>query len=158
MRSIPRRLGVFPPVHHLRQRTASSCGLACIAMITGARIATVRRILRSRFEEFEGDYTDSADLAFGFKHFGIRLGRRVWTRRWNRVCRRGQRAVVAVRHKRFKNGNESWHWMIVERTDAELRVWDPMRKKGLRLDYKTLPLAWYHPLSVRKETRTGGAS
>lgn len=143
------------PVHyavrHVRQRTGTSCGVACIAMLADVSGTAARRILASSLEDYDSDVTDVPDLRAALRRFGIHLGRKVPTRTWRDANRLREPGLAAVRFKRNRTGTERWHWVVVEpRRDGPI-VWDPLRRKGMRRDTENLPLAWFH--HVRRKRR-----
>ena len=135
-------------IRHVHQRTVSSCGLACIAMLMGRPVGRVRRVLKSRLAEYDGDCTDVADLRFALRRLGARLGRKVRSSSWKRLAQRHTRALAAVSYREHKDGTARWHWVVFDGTWLEPAVWDPRRRKGPRTDLGALPLAWYHPVTV----------
>src|SRR6266566_1672286 len=132
-----------PKIRHVKQRTPSSCGLACVAMLTGSGIGEIRRAIGPSVYR---DETEVSDIRRGLRRLGFRLGRAVYTRSWRRLFRRLKRGLVAVRLRRLKDGSEVWHWVVFEQEDERRSVWDPARSPatGRRVDYQNLPLAWYH--------------
>lgn len=136
----------LPPLQFVRQRTGTSCGLACLAMLTNLRIGTLRALLAARLADFEDDCTDVGDMRTALSCVGIRLGRMIRTRNWAVISRRGGRALAAVRFRRLKGGYERWHWVVVDGAENPTVAWDPQHRDGRRRDLHKLPLAWYHPV------------
>src|SRR5205823_11838385 len=140
-----------PPLRHVKQATASSCGLACVAMLAAVPLSRVRAILASRLRGYPDDTTNTADIRFALARLGIRMGRAIRTHNWRRLARLHSRALAAVRFKRHRSGHESWHWVIFDGEGSEATVWDPFRNKNRarRTDLGSIPLAWYHPVSYK---------
>lgn len=114
----------------VRQRTGTSCGLACVAMLARKPPSEVSRILKARLKEYSSEHTDIPDIRFALREFGLRLGRRVSTRHWRKTAALRVWGLAAVRHKRLRGGYERWHWVVVEIRAGQPVVWDPLRNHG----------------------------
>lgn len=136
-------------LRHVPQATGTACGQACVAILADAtRHAARRAVADNRTSEEDADYTDATDLRAALKTFGLRLGRRIDMRKWDRISRR---ALVAVNFKRHRSGKETWHWVVYEPDERGGYVIDPRtrsKRQTKRRDFRTkLRMLHYHPVT-----------
>ena len=137
-----------PAIRLVRQRTGTSCGLACIAMLARSKASEVTRILKRRLNDYSSEHTDISDIRFALRQLGLELGRKVASRNWRTATRLQTLGLAAVRHKRLRHGYERWHWVVVEIRKGQPVVWDPARKTGPHVEFDKVPLAWYHHVRI----------
>lgn len=115
------------------QEYNTSCGIACVAMLAGKSHSTVM----SRAVKLFGWYpdlkfldnnsrTNSKDLIRLLAKFGV-IGKFKRFKSWDDLEAKN---ILAVRYNE-KTGN--WHWIVVERKDAELIIYDPEAERALIL-------------------------
>lgn len=131
------------PLQRVVQKTGTSCGVACVAML--ARLSfrdakgLVSLVLKKDWDQ--GNHrTYASDLRAMLKPLGWRLGRQVKCRTWRKVP---PGALVAVQRKLPKN---DWHW-VVSGKDAKGNFFlDPRKnvKAIRRREFTQAPPSWYH--------------
>lgn len=136
------------------QKTGTSCGLACVAMLARLSFREVetlaREVLPKVFAETH-QRTYAKDLRKLLAILGWRLGRKVKCRTWKRVP---PYALVAMQWKRLE---DRWHWVVSSEDEAGPCFLDPRKQvKALRRrDFKQARPSWYHrvtPSSSRLST------
>lgn len=131
------------PLRRIVQKTGTSCGLACVAMLARLSFREVETLARKKVSEiFEADHqrTYGKHLRVLLKSLGWRLGRQVKCRTWKRVP---PNALVAVQWKRLE---DRWHWVVSSEDESGPCFLDPRKQvKALRRrDFKQVRPSWYH--------------
>ena len=135
------------PMRRVRQKTGTSCGVACVAMLAHVSFKDAFEVgLQLWGQDYwnETHRTDSAELREMLAALGWRLGRMVKCRTWRKVP---PGALVAVQRKLPKN---EWHW-VVSHADVEgVFFFDPRLsvKANRRRDFAKAPPSWYHRVST----------
>lgn len=130
-------------MRRITQKTGTSCGVACVAMLARLSYRDAFKLgvaLWGKEYWVESHRTDISELRMMLARLGWRLGRKVRCENWHRVP---PGTLAAVQWNQTK---DAWHW-VVTATDAEgLFVFDPRAtvKQKRRRDFKKLPIAWYH--------------
>jgi hypothetical protein len=132
-------------LRRVMQLTGTSCGVACMAMLSGLGFHDAMRVGHEVFgkDEWEGSHrTHAADLREMMEPIGLRLGRKVSCRTWRQVP---PGALVAVQCKR-RNGVDEWHWVVSAVDEEGLFFFDPRRsvKAEKRRDFLRVRPSWYH--------------
>jgi len=139
------------PIRRIVQKSGTSCGVACVAMLARLSYRDAMRCGEEVFskEEWEaGHRTLSYDLRRMLAELGWKLGYQVRCADWEKVP---PDSLVAVQWKQQKGMEATWHWVICTE-DAEGRfVLDPRAtvKTVKRRELQRLRLAWYHRVTGR---------
>ena len=91
-------------LRRVMQLTGTSCGVACMAMLSGLGFHDAMRVGHEVFgkDEWEGSHrTHAADLREMMEPIGLRLGRKVSCRTWRQVPPGALVAVQFVREPRI---------------------------------------------------------
>jgi len=138
------------PIRRVIQPNGTSCGLACVAMLTRLPFRDILRCAKELWEPGAWDaahYTDAADLRCILKALGWRMGREVPGTDFSKV----PHGSIAAIHKRERsNGHTYWHWVVVVHGRGGLpEVLDPRAsvKAARRTDLKGIRLHAYHKVS-----------
>lgn len=139
------------PISRVIQPNGTSCGLACVAMLTRLPFRDVLRCAKELWEPgvWNGPhYTDAADLRYILKALGWRMGREVPETDFSKV----PHASIGAVHKRVRpNGKTYWHWVVVVHGRGGLpEVLDPRPtvKAARRTDLSRIRLHSYHQVRV----------
>ncbi|HWB02770.1 MAG TPA: hypothetical protein VG796_07070 [Verrucomicrobiales bacterium] len=133
------------PIRRIIQKTGTSCGVACVAML--ARLS-YRDAFRTGILCFEASHwssshrTDSSELRKMLNSLGWKLGRRVSCRAWRKVP---PGSLVAVHLKK----DDGWHWVVSDADDDGPFFYDPKRSIRInrRRDFSRVRVAWYHSVT-----------
>jgi hypothetical protein len=96
------------PLYHVRQRHSIGCGIAAVAMLSGESYERVLQEYRKLLPRDSSLRTESTHVRQLLARFGVRLGRKVRTRRWAVLK---HRALAAI--NRTPDGYH-WHWVVFE--------------------------------------------
>lgn len=116
-----------------KQKYSTSCGIACVAMLTGKSHNAVMQKAIKLFDwdfsqEFleENSLTNSRDLIRLLAKFGLTAKLKKFES-WDALEGRN---IIAVWFDKKKN---YWHWIVAERKDSKLVILDPKAERPLVL-------------------------
>lgn len=129
-------------IRRITQKTGTSCGVACVAMLSRISYRDAFRVGVACFGKAawdESHRTDASDLRVMLAALGWRLGREVKCKAWRKIP---ARALVAVQKKPKKG----WHWVVSDCDSNGPFFFDPRKsvKAVRRREFKTVPVFWYH--------------
>lgn len=129
------------------QETATSCGIASVATVAKRihrRVMNEARKLFAWGDERRSFYTSFSQLRILLSAFGLHAGRKRESSDWSVVP---ALAIAAINH-RIKDEVEYWHWVVVQRVDGDLIVFDPRSKRARRTDLGRMRLHSYMTIKV----------
>lgn len=132
------------------QETLTDCGLACVAMVSGQSLATVRKVAIKEFGyPKDGPYTTTHENLFKLlDHFGIEHGKKV---PFKSLAAMPSLAIMETR-KIPSTGNS--HLVVFERLpDGDERVLDPgfWLKQQVRRDWNRIKLDTFVPVLLGQQ-------
>lgn len=128
----------------VRQQHGTSCGIACVAMITGRSYSRVMKEARKIFDwpaQQRSFYTTSAQLRELLLFFKTESKRGRVARNWSSLP---ARAIVGINHHEESN---SWHWVVYRRDADQESVLDPRSKHIYRCDFGRMRLKSCIPIN-----------
>lgn len=131
-------------IKRIIQDDATGCGLACVAMIAGATYAEAKKVaLDSGILKLQKTfYTTSNNLIRLLECFDIKakIGRKVSY--WSSIQ---SVSIVAIN---FREGSNSWHWVVYVPDENQGYVLDPHKKikTDQRIDFSRMRLRSYIPI------------
>lgn len=134
----------------IRQEHRTGCGIACIAMLSGATYAEVMSVAAKVFDWSESQrtfYTSSSQLQSLLLEMNIsaRKGRSI--RKWSSMP---DTAIVGINHN---EKNNSWHWVVFRRETDREYVLDPQSKREARTDFGRMRLRSCIPINLTIPSR-----
>ena len=132
------------------QETLTDCGLACVAMVSGQSLATVRKVaIKELGYPKDGPYTTTHENLFKLlAHFGIGHGKKA---PFKSLAAMPSLAIMETR-KMPSTGNS--HLVVFERLpDGDERVLDPgfWLKQQERRDWNRIKLDTFVPVHLREQ-------
>ncbi len=135
----------------VRQVTANtdkdaSCGLACIAMVTGCSHSKVKKLALTKGYGKDGTFhTDAGDLRKPAACLGVTLAERKRKfKGWKKIP---HKSIVAIN---YREKTDSWHWVVPVRENNHPHVLDPNQriKSERRIDFRRMGKnsRWYLPV------------
>jgi hypothetical protein len=130
---------------HQKQKFASYCGPACIAMLAQTDQKTA---CRAMFDEVltRDCYSNWDEIRLALQRLGVKFGKRVRrVTKWQNVP---DTAIVAC----SRYADNTWHWVVCSPT--EHLVYDPEKPSPIPVSHRRKPFSY---LTVRLRHRGGGA-
>lgn len=134
----------------IRQEHRTGCGIACVAMLSGAAYAEVMSVAAKVFNWSESQrtfYTSSTQLqSLLFKmNISALKGRSI--RKWSSMP---DTAIIGINHN---EKNDTWHWAIFCREADREYVLDPQSKREVRTDFGRMRLRSCIPINLTTPSR-----
>lgn len=132
-------------VRRVRQEHSTSCGIACVAMITGIPYRKVLAIAKEqiRWRRDNSFYTNYVDLKVLLSFFNVKYGYGRMVKHWDSVS---DLAIVAINYSEKYN---NWHWVVFCRENHSQYVLDPKSKTEKRTDFSRMRLRSYLPIKYK---------
>ncbi len=130
-------ISIYTSMRLIRQKYSTSCGIACVAMITGKSHKTIMQKAIELFQWHSEDLeynsrTSRKMIKILLAEFGIEGTFKSFSS-WDNI--EGLN-LVAVRYNP-KTGN--WHWVVAKRNKATLKIYDPEKDSPLVFQEKEKP-------------------
>jgi ABC-type bacteriocin/lantibiotic exporter with double-glycine peptidase domain len=109
----------------VRQKDASGCGIACVAIVTGTPYETVKRLMFGDIKR-RGFHTETLDLKRALRQLGRKPGARAIPLQGRHLSDLNFQAIVATNRN---PAGTRWHWVV---WDGK-KVLDPRGKASTRL-------------------------
>ena len=131
------------PKRRIVQKSGTSCGVACVAMLARFDFKNAMRLGVACFDKdswSESHHTLAKDLRTMLVAVGYKLGREVACDDWTKVPP-GSLAATQWNPK-----TDFWHWVVYDEDDEGGYVLDPNRsvKRNKRRDFLRMKVVSYH--------------
>lgn len=134
----------------IRQEHRTGCGIACVAMISGATYAEVMSVAPEVLDWSESKrtfYTSSSQLQSLLLKMNISALKGRSVRKWSSLP---DTAIVGINHN---EKNDTWHWVVFRREARKEYVLDPQSKREARKDFGRMRLRSCIPINLTAPSR-----
>jgi len=129
----------------IRQEDRTGCGIACVAMLSGATYAEVKRvaaIVLGWGVSQRTFYTSTSQLQYLLLEMNVSSLRGRSIHKWSSM----PDAAIAGINYNDKRG--AWHWVVFCREDGREYVMDPQAKRNVRTDFGRMRLRSCIPINL----------
>ena len=139
------RLFLRLSMKRIRQEHRTSCGIACVAMLsdtTYTETMTVAAVIFKWSESQRSFYTSSSQLQSLLFEMKVPAQKGRSIRRWSSMP---DIAIAGINHN---EKSDTWHWVIFRRESGREYVLDPQSKREVRTDFGRMRLRSCIPIKL----------
>ncbi len=123
---------------HVAQEKGTDCGVACICSLAGISQTRALKAL-NQDPDARSHRTRPGEIRAALATLNIRMHREVYCQDIDRIPAHVKQALLCVN---FNEQEDTWHWVVLDRSDPQEPILDP-QSKGRRAFRSTTRLASY---------------